>query len=119
MVEYLLAKDCKLHVVDADQWTPLHFASAKGHLQVIQLFQSQGIDIQQFIRMKTNTGASCLHLAVQHGNTNTVKYILSQFDGEALKLLVNEKMELSTTPLHLAGAYATVSNIMCNDWNKS
>ena len=99
-----MEKGSKLDAVDADRWTPLHYACAKGHLDVIKLFKSKDIDFQTFIRMKTNTNASCLHLAVQHGNINTVKYILSEFNGEALKILVNEPVESSTRPLHLAGS---------------
>ncbi len=53
--------------------------------------------------MKTNINASCLHLAVQHGNTRSVEYILNEFHDNTLKILVNEQAEPFGTPLHIAG----------------
>ena len=53
--------------------------------------------------MKTNTNSSCLHLAVQHGNMQSVKYILTEFNQEDLKILINEQSEPFGTPLHIAG----------------
>jgi len=61
--------------------------------------------------MKTNTNASCLHLAVQNRNIQTVKYILSEFNGDDLKILVNEKEESFGTPLHIAGKYLTYCQV--------
>jgi hypothetical protein len=55
--------------------------------------------------MKTTTKASCLHLAVQHGNIQSVKYILTEFDNDDFKILVNEQAEPFGTPLHIAGKY--------------
>ena len=53
--------------------------------------------------MKTNIDASCLHLAVQHGNILSVKFILTELHGDALKASVNEQVEPFGTPLHIAG----------------
>ncbi len=53
--------------------------------------------------MKTNTKASCLHLAVQDGNIQLVEYILTQFNDDTLKILINELAEPFGTPLHIAG----------------
>jgi hypothetical protein len=53
--------------------------------------------------MKTNTKASCLHLAVQHGNIQSVEYILTEFHDDTLKILINEQAEPLGTPLHIAG----------------
>ncbi len=60
-------------------------------------------NFQKFIQMKTNINASCLHLAVQHGNTRSVEYILNEFHDNTLKILVNEQAEPFGTPLHIAG----------------
>ena len=76
----------------------------KGHLEIINLFKSiNETDFQRIIQIKTNAKASCLHLAVQHGNTFTVDYILKVFPKETLKILVNEQAEPFGTPLHFAG----------------
>ncbi len=84
----------------------MHYACAKGHLDLIKLIKSKDeINFQKFLQMKTNTNASCLHLAVQNRNIQTVKYILSEFNGDDLKTLVNEKEESFGTPLHIAGKY--------------
>ena len=106
IVEYLIDQGAQLDASDGDRWTPLHYACAKGHLDIIQLVQSlDRMNFQKSIQRKTNTNASCLHLAVQHGNINTVKYILTEINRNTVKILVNEQVESFGTPLHIAGKY--------------
>jgi ankyrin repeat protein len=82
----------------------LHYACAKGHFDIIKLIKLKDeINFQKFIQMKTNTKASCLHLAVQHGNIQSVEYILMQVNDDTFKILVNEQAEPFGTPLHIAG----------------
>jgi ankyrin repeat protein len=105
-VEYLIERGTKIDAIDADDWTPLHYACAKGHLNVIKFINlKETKNFQKFIRMKTNTSATCLHLAVQQGNVQSVEYILTEFHDEALKILVNEQAEPFGTPLHIAGKH--------------
>jgi hypothetical protein len=82
----------------------LHYACAKGQLDIIKLLKFKDeINFQKIIQMKTNTKASCLHLAVQDGNIQLVEYILTQFNDDILKILINELAEPFGTPLHIAG----------------
>ncbi len=53
--------------------------------------------------MKTNTNATCLHLAVQNGNIQLVEYILIEYTSGDLKIFINEQAEPFGTPLHIAG----------------
>ena len=53
--------------------------------------------------MKTNTDATCLHLAVQNGNIELVEYILTELTNNAMKVCINEQAEPFGTPLHIAG----------------
>lgn len=90
--------------MDADNWTPLHHACAKGHLDIVKLIKSKDErKFEKFIQMKTNTKASCIHLAVQNGNIDLIKYIFSIFDDDTLKKLINEEAEPFGTTLHIAG----------------
>ncbi|CAF0870230.1 unnamed protein product [Adineta steineri] len=110
IAEYLLEQGAKINAEDADNWTPLHYACAKGHIDIIKLIKSkEKLNFENFIEMKTNTGASCLHLAVQNGNTQTVKYILTEFNSSALKELLNEQVESFGTPLHIAAKFCDPS----------
>ena len=104
IVEYLIDKGAQIEVVDEENYTPLHYACAKGHLDVIKYLQSKDRTLfQKLIQMKSNTKASCLHIAVQNRDIALVEYILKQFDQEVLKKLTNERAELLGTPLHIAG----------------
>ena len=53
--------------------------------------------------MKTNTDATCLHLAVQNGNIELVEYILTELTDTCMKICINEQAEPFGTPLHIAG----------------
>ncbi|CAF3944056.1 unnamed protein product, partial [Rotaria magnacalcarata] len=112
IVEYLIECGAKIDATDADEWIPLHYACAKGHLDIIKLIKSKNeINFQKFVLMKTNANATCLHLAVQHGNTLSVQYILSEFHGDALQMLINDKIEPFGTPLHIAAKFCDPSMI--------
>ena len=103
-MEFLIDQGAKIDATDSDGWTPMHYVCAKGHLDVIKLIKlREGLQFQRLIQMKTNTSASCLHLAVQHGNRQSVEYILKDFHGDALKTFINEQAEPFGTPLHFAG----------------
>ncbi|UJR28363.1 hypothetical protein I4U23_009606 [Adineta vaga] len=106
IVEYLILKGSKIEAKDDDQWTPLHYACEKGHLDIIKLYKLKlKNNFQGFLQMKTNTNASCLHLAVQHGNINTVEYILTEFKGDTLRIFINEQVESFGTPFHIAAKF--------------
>ncbi|CAF0926376.1 unnamed protein product [Rotaria sp. Silwood1] len=110
IVEYLITHNAQIDVFDGEKWTPLHYACAKGHLDIIKLIKSKDeIKFQQRIQMKTNTQATCLHLAVQQGNIESVEYILNEFNSDVLKTIVNEQIEPFGTPLHIAAKFCDPS----------
>ena len=91
---------------DADFWTPMHYACARGHLEIMELFKLKSlVDFHEMIRTQTNTSATCLHLAVQNGNVQCVEYILNEFTGQALTTLINQQAEPFGTPINFAGDY--------------
>ena len=84
----------------------MHYACLKGHLDIVKFIQAKDkINFQRFIQMKTNTNASCLHIAVQYDNIELVEYILHQINNDILKILINEQTNSFETPLHIAGIY--------------
>ena len=104
IVEYLIEHDAEIDPLDDDRWTPLHYACARGHLKIIELLKLKNEDsFRRAVQQKTNTGATCVHLAVQHGNRLSVDYILKQFQDDALRELLHEQAEPFGTPLHFAG----------------
>ncbi len=104
IVEYLIEKGTKIDVIDGDNWTPMHYACAKGHLDIVKLINLKSkFYFEKFLQMKTNTDATCLHLAVQNGNIQLVKYILTKFINKILKLFINQQAKPFGTPLHIAG----------------
>ncbi|CAF3570989.1 unnamed protein product, partial [Rotaria sp. Silwood2] len=69
IVEYLIEQDTQIDAIDADFWTPIHYACFKGHLEIVKLiYLKEKHFFRKFLLMKTNTDATCLHLAVQSGN---------------------------------------------------
>lgn len=104
VVDYLLKHDAEIDALDVDDWTPVHYACSRGHLELLRLIQSTKADnFRALLRKATNTNATCIHLAVQSGNVDLVKYILSAFTDEVLPRLLNEQEEPLGTPLHVAG----------------
>jgi ankyrin repeat protein len=104
VVEYLLEHDAEIDALDADDWTPVHHACSRGHLELLKLIQSKKADnFRALLRKATNVNATCIHLAVQSGNVDLVTYILSAFTDDVLPRLINEQEEPLGTPLHVAG----------------
>ncbi|UJR21124.1 hypothetical protein I4U23_024224 [Adineta vaga] len=103
IVEYLLEQKVEIDVLDVDHWTSMHYACARGHLEVVKLIHSkEELIFQDLLEMKTNTNATCLHLAVQNGNIELVDYILNTYTGDDLIVFINEHTEPLGTALHIA-----------------
>lgn len=93
-----------IDAMDVDSWTPVHYACAKGHLDIIELIYSKATSLFQTIFLMTTTNnGTCLHLAVESGNISLVKYILTKLTKDSIKLLINQLSEPYGTPLHIAG----------------
>ncbi|CAF2821950.1 unnamed protein product [Rotaria sp. Silwood2] len=112
IVEYLIEQDTQIDAIDADFWTPIHYACFKGHLEIVKLiYLKEKHFFRKFLLMKTNTDATCLHLAVQSGNIELVEYILMNFTSENIKLFINDPAEPFGTPLHIAAKFCDPSMI--------
>ena len=82
----------------------MHHACAKGWLKMVKLLYSKArFHFEKILQMKTNTDATCLHLAVESGNVQLVEYILTKLTSDHLKLYINEQAKPWGTPLHIAG----------------
>ena len=109
IVKSLLATNPKLvSTTDADLYTPLHRAAYGDHLQMVRLLLAEGADPlattesgwtafhsaarwdcvscveyllhQTPINLATHGGNTALHIASQHGNRNTVEFLLACSD---------------------------------------
>ncbi|CAF1088242.1 unnamed protein product [Adineta steineri] len=106
IVEYLMEQNAEIDAMDADEWIPVHHACIKGHLEIIKLIHlKQKLKFQELLEMKTNTDATCLHLAVQSGNIELVEYILTEYTDNDLKYFINEQTEPMGTALHIAAKF--------------
>lgn len=102
----------EIDATDDEQWTPLHYACARGHLEIIELLKMTNEKLfRTLIQRKTNTGATCVHLAVQHGNRRSVDYLLNQFHDDSLNKLLHEQAKPFGTPLHFAGKTKRIERI--------
>ena len=89
IVEYLLNKKAKVDDQDEYGSTPLHYASMKGHLDVIKLLVKYDANVnkkacKQFVRIykpgtdkQTGTFETPMHNACRMGHLNIVEYLLS------------------------------------------
>ncbi|KAI9036707.1 ankyrin repeat domain-containing protein [Aspergillus affinis] len=66
--------EARLNVVDQFGKTALHLTAFGGHLDVVQLLLSYGVDQH----MKDDVGAKDIHLAVRGGLMETFQYLLTQ-----------------------------------------
>lgn len=76
--------------------TPLHLASARGHIGIAKILIEKGAKIEA----KDNYGNTPLHLAAKHGHTGTAKMLIEK--GAEIE---SEKHTERETPLHLATQY--------------
>jgi ankyrin repeat protein len=91
-VRRLLSVGADVNTFDDDDMTPLHWASNRGHIQVIQVLMEHGADIEK----KDYGGDTPLHMASEGDHLPVVKALLS---GGADILAANNDGRL---PVHLA-----------------
>ncbi len=113
-VQCLLDKssDCA-YEIDNEGFFPIHTASRKGHIQVIEFFLKEYPDLSELLSI--GKGENILHVAAMSGKAKVVAYMLKRND---LQMLINEKDKDGNTPLHLAskGSHPRVVSIL--SWDK-
>ena len=91
-VQTALKKGANPNAKDDDGWTPLHYASFKGHVEIVKLLLERGANPNA----KDNIGRTPLHWAAFKGHFKIVELLLV---GGANP---NAKDNIGRTPLHIA-----------------
>lgn len=79
--------------VDTTGWTPLHYAAAGNHVEIVKFMIENGADIN----LKTTTdGKDALHWAAFHGHLPVVELLVS------MGAKINEKDDDGYTALEIA-----------------
>lgn len=84
-------------LVDGSGWTPVHIMAALGNVEVLRKFMQR--DPKPDIDLPTNTGATCLHLAVSKNHYDLVAELVRTY-----KCSVRVKDKQGYTALHRAAA---------------
>ncbi|XP_072163422.1 rabankyrin-5-like [Diadema setosum] len=96
IVRNLLLAGASVHDIDNHKQNALHMAAAKDHATICGILIENGINVDA----RDDNGNGALHLAVQYGNLNSAKVLLteSNIDAEAFNAR-------GQTPMHLLGQY--------------
>jgi len=89
----------QINVQDAQGFTPLHLASGKGHIEIVEFLLNHGADIESEIF----DGETPLMLAAQHARHRRYETIKTLLEHGAK---VNHKDEDGGTALHYAAMYS-------------
>lgn len=103
IVHHLIQAGADCYSRNAHGCCPSHLAAQGGSLACLKIIICKGIDLgcAKYLECKGMYGNSVLHYAVQNGHVEMTKYLIKEagFD-------VNERNDLTETPLHLAaGGY--------------
>jgi ankyrin repeat protein len=71
VVRLLLEHGADINVQDEDGWTPLHWASMNGALEVVRLLLEHGSEVEA----KHNGGKTTLQVAVDRGHAEVVELL--------------------------------------------
>ena len=63
-----------VHMVDNEQWTPLHYSARNGNYELVRFFVDMGTDIY----LKDSLGWNCLHIAACYGHFNLCKTLIDK-----------------------------------------
>ena len=81
--------DEEISFKDANKWTGLHFASANGHLPVVEYLTLKGIDMNE----KTDSGKSALDLAYKNGHLEICKFLGSKKCNVTIQTVTNAETD--------------------------
>lgn len=92
---------------DTDTWTPLHYASWYGELEVVKALIEEA---SATIGIQNSSGSTPLHLSAGTGHAAVVAYLLKQRGGHAVKAALDNE---GKSPL------AVCLDCKMNDWTKT
>ena len=88
LVKFLVSRGADVNAKDKRGKTPLHNVTDKGrHIDIAKFLISEGADV-------SNDLCDLLHMAANHGDTELIKFLMSQVAD------VNTKDQYGRTPLH-------------------
>ena len=86
----------------------IHFAAMMGHISLIELFKSKGLDV----KIKGEQGMNILHFACKEGHFGLVQYIV---ENKLVKLYTKDKMKRQPMILAImSGHLKIVSYLLMN-----
>jgi ankyrin repeat protein len=97
----LLIVGADVNAKDSEDWTPLHWASNRGHVQVFIELLQHGADVDA----KNNAGWTPLHCACYFGDMAVVNELLSRGAN------IEAKTNAGYTPLHKACVYSHMAAV--------
>lgn len=73
-VKEALTQGASVHITDNRGWTPLHLASSRGHIDVVQFLLEEGADLEARTDRINRTP---LHLSSMHGFPKMTSYLVA------------------------------------------
>jgi|TARA_B110000977_G_scaffold102110_2_gene133612 26S proteasome non-ATPase regulatory subunit 10 len=98
VVTCLLAHGAHADASNSGGQRPAHYASSKGHLQILQKLHEIGADFHA----ADKTGATPLHRAASTGRVDLVTWIVEHVDAETKKNDLETKNKIGQTPIIVA-----------------
>jgi ankyrin repeat protein len=96
-VREIIEKDpSQINIQDSSGWNPLHLASGKGHIEIVEFLLNHGADTE----LENIHGQRPLWLAAKFGRYETIKTLLEH------GAKVNHKDKHGRTPLHDAAMWS-------------
>ncbi len=93
-VKDLTNQNANVNTRDKYSWTPLHWATFKGYLEVAEFLVKKGADVNA--ASENLYGSRPIHIAVENNNENIVEFLLSK------GVDANDTDKQGYTPLHYA-----------------
>ncbi|KAA8524427.1 hypothetical protein F0562_010849 [Nyssa sinensis] len=100
------------YIRDPNGLSPIHMASKKGHINIIQQFLLRCPDSTELLDRR---GQNILHIAAMNGKANVISHMLKVPE---LENLINGRDKKGNTPLHMATAKVHPQVVSILTWDK-